>query len=330
MIRVAVAGLGRVGAQNDVTAVAGAMPRSHVGAMVANPGLQIVALIDPDREACEAVLRRWPILRSAQILGSLDELGQNAADVITVAGPTDSRAHDVITAVGKKPRVLVVEKPFAGSLADGRKLATAAQRAGVALRVNFPRRFDPRHVAVRAHLSGVPRQVVFRYSKGLRNYASHAIDLLLDWFGAVREVQSFGRARDDEDPNVNFRCGMAAGFDVVLIGINGLEYDQFEFAFYFQDRCIELANGGVEMQVCRAMNGLYYPGYAQLGTALPLSPAQPVGGLREFYQAVVEHLTTGARLGGCDEKSALAGLAVIDAALASLVAGGKAIGPEAV
>jgi hypothetical protein len=122
---------------------------------------------------------------------------------------------------------------------------------------------------------------------------------------------------------------MAAGFDAVAFGIDGLGYDQFELELYFSDRRLELANGGVEKRVSCAVQDLYYPGYAQLGAGSLLSPPQAVGGITELYRAVAEHLTNGRPLEGCDEKSALAGLAVIDAVFASLASGGSAVRPKA-
>ena len=329
MIRVAVAGLGRIGAQNDMAVAEMVTPRSHVGAILSNSALQIVALIDPNSATQTSVLQRWPMLQKASRLGGLDELARGAADIIVVAGPTGTRERDVMTAIRKKPSLLIVEKPFGRNLEEGQRLVETAGAEGVTIRVNFPRRFDPGHAEVRAKLRGTPNQVIVRYSKGIQNYGSHAVDLLLDWFGTVSEVQAFGGVLNSDDPNVSFRCGMASGFDAVLLGIDNLDYDQFEFELYFRDQRIELANGGVEKRVSVAINDLHYPGHTQLGPAKALSSAQLVGGMVELYRAASAHLTSGAPLGGCDEASALAGLAVVDAALASRRAGGKAVKPKA-
>jgi hypothetical protein len=84
------------------------------------------------------------------------------------------------------------------------------------------------------------------------------------------------------------------------------------------------------MRVSYSIPDLYYPGYAQLGAGSLLSPPQVVGGMTELYRAVTEHLINGAPLDGCNESSALAGLAVIEAAFASLASGGSAMQPQAV
>jgi UDP-N-acetyl-2-amino-2-deoxyglucuronate dehydrogenase len=305
MIRVAVAGLGRIGARNDFDPPSG-VARSHVGAVLANREFRIVAVVEPNRRALEDAVGHWPHLQGSARLVSLDELDAGAAEVIVIASPSGIRDDAIVAAIARKPRIVVVEKPFARDLSAGRTLAAAAQRARV------------------------PLLVTGRYSKGLRNYASHAVDLLLDWFGEIVEVQAFGSGQHGDDRNISFRCAMAAGFDAVLLGMDGTEYDQFELELYFADRRIELANGGVEKRIARAVPDLHYSGYAQLGGASPLVPSSLVGGMTEFYRAVADHLTSGAALGGCDEIAALSGLAALDAAVASLAGGGRALRPDSV
>jgi predicted dehydrogenase len=154
------------------------------------------------------------------------------------------------------------------------------------------------------------------------------IDLLLDWFGQVDCVQAFGDSPTDDGP-LDFRCRMTSGFDAVLLGMNGLGYDQFEIDLFFADHRLELADGGVVKRGYGAVQGRVYAGYTHLTDAPEILHRGIVGGFVETYRAVGDFLATGKPLGGCGPKDALAGLAIIDAALASARSGGKAIDPNA-
>jgi predicted dehydrogenase len=322
VIAVAIVGLGRVGSRCHAD---GGPPRSHVASVLATPGLALVAAIDPSTEAREMFRKQWPAANATRVLGSLDELDGGEIDVIALCTPTAGRPSLVATALDKQPRLLVVEKPIAASLAEARAIARAADRHGVPMRVNFHRRFDPRHQALRQLLPGTPRQVVMRYGKGVFNYGSHLVDLLIDWFGPVQKVQALSSTGSDGDPALTFRVWMQRGFDAILIGMRDLSYDQFEVDLFFEGLRIEIANGGTEMRQYAVTADRFYKGYAQLGPASAFGADGPVGGLAEFYQAVRNHQTDLAELGGCDAQQAIAGLEVLEAARESATRGGHVI-----
>lgn len=321
MITVAVVGLGRIGSQYETDG----LPRSHVAAVLATPGLQLGAAVDPDGAAREAFRRQWPAAAKARVLASLDELSGGEAHVIALCTSASGRALLVEAALARKPRLLVLEKPMAGNVAEARAIAEAADRHGVALRINFHRRFDPRHQALRKALPYSPRHVVMRYGKGLFNYGSHLVDLLIDWFGPAMEVQALPPVGEGSDPALTFRVRMRSGLDAVLIGMHDLSYDQFEVDLFFADRRIEVANGGTEIRQYVVTADRYYKGYDQLGPATTIGADGPVGGLAEFYQAVSDHLVGGAALAGCDAQQAIAGLEVLEAAVQSAAHHGRAI-----
>ena len=318
MIRVAIVGLGRIGCGTP-----GDPPRSHLAAVAGVEGLLLVAAIDPSPDARDRARAAWSL--DAPLHEGLESLAEGAADIIAVAVPLAARPAAVLAAIEKTPRVLIVEKPFAASLAEAEQLAAAAARQGVALRVNFPRRFDPGHQSFRAALVADPRHVVVRYGKGLFNYGSHMVDLLLGWFGPFASVAAFGDSAAVDDPSLSFHARLAGGFDATFVGIDGLGYDQFEVEFHLADRRLELVAGGVEKWRQWAIPDRYYAGYTQLGPREEVVPAAPVGGFRELYRAARDHLDHGAPLGGCGPEDAAHGIAVLDAVRRSAAAGGKRI-----
>lgn len=320
MADAAVVGLGRVGSRNDD--VADAEPLSHVGAVLATPGIRLVAMVDSDRHARAAAAARWRDATDAAILASMDDIAPGSVDVVALCTPTARRAEQVAAALALRPRVLIVEKPLAADLVAARSLVRRAAAADVTLRVNYNRRFDPATRAFRDWFSGTPAKAVLRYGKGLHNYASHMVDLLLDWFGPATAVQALGPAGRG-DPNLDFRCRMAAGFDALFVGVDGLGYDQFEIELLFPDRRLEYAAGGALRRLWRPREDVFYRGYAHVPAEAEETETGRVGGFRELYAAVRDHLNMGAPLAGCDGDAAVAGLAVLDAALRSARDGGR-------
>ena len=197
MITVAVIGLGGIGSRYETDV----LPRSHVASVLATPGLLLGAVVDTNHEAREAFRKQWPAAAKASVLSSLDELSGGKADVIALCTPVAGRSSLVEAALARKPRLLVLEEPMSSNAAEARAIAAIAERHGIPVRVNFHRRFDRRHRALRQSLPGTPRYVAMRYGKGLFNYGSHLIDFLIDWFGPVQEVQALSSEAGGADPS---------------------------------------------------------------------------------------------------------------------------------
>ena len=155
--------------------------------------------------------------------------------------------------------------------------------------------------------------LVCRYNKGLLNYASHMVDLLLHWYGAVEAVQAIGPAEAADDPTVSFRCDMAAGMPAYVIGLPGAQYDQFEIDVFQPQGRVSYANNGVEKRAHEAVADLYYPGYAHLRERTAPRDDTPTGGFVEYYRAVVAALREDGPLPGCTGPEALANLLVLEA-----------------
>jgi len=327
MIPVVIVGLGRIGAGN--VGLAGELPLSHLAAARATPGLAVAGLVDPDPQARAAARRVYPTIDGKRLVGDVSDLPEGTGEVIAICTPTAIHATTLARALARRPRLIIVEKPLAASLAEARRMAVSAEAAGVALRVNFQRRFDPRLARWRARAPASPRAIVMRYGNGLMNYGSHMIDLLLDWYGPVETVQALGALESrSADPSPSFRCRMAAGFDAVAIGFDGLDYDQLEIDVFGLKERLELRAGGAEIRRHIPVEGLYYKSYRHLAEIEAERDRGLVGGFVELYAAITAHLKEGAPLGGCDGGMALAGMAVLDAVQRSAAAVGAAVKPE--
>ena len=67
------------------------------------------------------------------------------------------------------------------------------------------------------------------------NYGVHHIDLLIDWFGEVEIVNAIDRNVTNLDCSLSFSCTMKSGLQVVVLGVDAIDYDQFEMEIFYKD-----------------------------------------------------------------------------------------------
>jgi len=140
-------------------------------------------------------------------------LADTQLDAVYVATPAYLHAQHVIQAA-KAGKHVLVEKPMALDLADGRRMIAACRRAGVKLQVGYMRRFHPCHAKIRklvdggrlgkiveariqTHLWYPPDPRAWRQDPALggggamMDMGSHCRELLEVLLGPIRWVQGF-------------------------------------------------------------------------------------------------------------------------------------------
>jgi UDP-N-acetylglucosamine 3-dehydrogenase len=122
----------------------GVMGSNHARVLAGMPGVQLVGIADPDRQPREFV---------AGVLGcpaveNLDALLELGIDAATIAAPTHLHHELALACVARGVHVLV-EKPIASTVEEGRDIVTAARNAGLTLMVGHVERFNPAVQAVK-------------------------------------------------------------------------------------------------------------------------------------------------------------------------------------
>ena len=316
MIPLVILGLGRIGAGN--IDLAGGVPLSHLAAALSVGGFDIQGLVDPDEKKRRVVMERYPNVNPEIVVDSLDALPSPPGAIMVIATPPENRLEFVTDLLDTNPGLLIMEKPLAADFEKGKKIVALCAAANTELRVNFNRRFDRRHVEMQAMAPSKPKTMIMRYGKGLYNYASHLIDLLVDWYGPGRAVKAIVNETDSkkingQDRNISFCCHLEAGFDAYCIGIDGLSYDQFEIDIFAEDSRLEIADGGAVIRQYAPQASKHYSGYTQL-EQVGLADIAPVGGLAELYRVIQIHFDNPQKLPGCNGNQALMNLAILDAA----------------
>src|SRR5512136_2349174 len=122
----------------------GVMGSNHARVFAGLPGTELVGVADPDRKQGDFVARTLGCAAVADI----DELLDLGVDAITIAAPTHLHRDIALAAIARGVHVMV-EKPIASTVEEGRELINAARRAGVTLMVGHVERFNPAVEAVK-------------------------------------------------------------------------------------------------------------------------------------------------------------------------------------
>jgi UDP-N-acetylglucosamine 3-dehydrogenase len=128
---------------------AGVMGSNHARVLSGLPDITLVGVVDP----LQAHRTRATELTNCRTFASLDQLIAEDVDAVTVAAPTHLH-HEIALACIAHGIHILVEKPIASSVEEGRDIVAAARRAGVTLMVGHVERFNPAVAAIKQAILG--------------------------------------------------------------------------------------------------------------------------------------------------------------------------------
>jgi UDP-N-acetylglucosamine 3-dehydrogenase len=131
LLRVGVVGVGVMGA-------------NHARVLTDLPGVKLVGIADPDPRQRAMVCDVLGCAGHADV----EDLIASGVDAVTIAAPTHLHRDLALTCIRKGVHILV-EKPIAPSVEEGRAIIAAAARAGVTLMVGHVERFNPAVEAIK-------------------------------------------------------------------------------------------------------------------------------------------------------------------------------------
>ncbi|QWF80550.1 Gfo/Idh/MocA family protein [Amycolatopsis sp. CA-230715] len=180
----------------------------HAPLVAATPGLTVSAIVTANPERARQAADDHP---GATVVADADALFGLSLDLVVVSTPNRTHVPLALRAVERGTPV-VVDKPFAPTVADGERLVRAAADAGVGLTVFQNRRLDSDFLTVRGVLDSGRLGEVFRFESRydrwvpepkdnwrefgdpaeagglLYDLGAHIVDQALTLFGPVTEV----------------------------------------------------------------------------------------------------------------------------------------------
>src|SRR6478672_7411754 len=122
----------------------GVMGSNHARVFADLPGVRLVGVADPDGKQRDFVSRAL----GCSAFSGVEPLLAQGVDAVTIAAPTHLHQQLAISCIKRGVHVLV-EKPIAPSVAEGRAIIAAARHAGVVLMVGHVERFNPTVEAIK-------------------------------------------------------------------------------------------------------------------------------------------------------------------------------------
>lgn len=268
--RVLIIGCGAIAGGYDNGRPEGAPPLTHAGAFGAVDRFELAACIDPDEESRTAFTGRWNVPESAASIAALGAQ-PGTFDVVSICSPTACHADHLEAALSLKPRLIFCEKPVSGEFAEAERLVRACQDAGVALAVNYTRRWAPDLVAlaeeVRTGAWGRVLSASGWYTKGVVHNGGHMVDLLGMFVGAM-EVRAAGAPVFDHwdgDPTVGALLAAGDGASIHLVPGDARAFTQFELVLACEKGEIAMRDGGFRIETRRVEDSDTFAGYRTLG-----------------------------------------------------------------
>ena len=136
----------------------GAMGRNHARVYADLPQVELVAVADVNPQVANEVARRYGGRAYSDYERLLD---QERPDVVSLAVPTVDHCAMALEIL-RRGIHLLIEKPLAYTLDEGRQIIAAAQAQGICLMVGHIERFNPAIIALREHLSAETAGRVFQ------------------------------------------------------------------------------------------------------------------------------------------------------------------------
>lgn len=325
----------------------------HAPLVAATPGMRVAAIVTADPQRGAQAQADHPAARVLPDAQTLLSRPQNL-DLVIVATPNRTHVPLALQAIEARLPV-VVDKPFAPTAEEARRVIAAAHEQGVPLTVFQNRRWDSDFLTVRALLEAGRLGDVVRFEsrfdrwrptpKGgwresgdaqeagglLYDLGTHLIDQALQLFGPVREVYAELDRR---------RPGVAVDDDVFLAlhHVNGVRSQLWASAlaasraprFRLMGLAGTFTKYGLDVQEAQSGAGLRPgddgwglepasdAGILSDGTVEQIVPTLP-GRYQDFTAAVRDALLTGGAM-PIDPRDAVAALEIIEAARISSAA----------
>jgi len=270
-IKAGIIGCGNIGGRYDEVSSNGAT-YTHAGMYTKVDGFDLVSATDSDPERIEAFHKFWNVPNF--YTNHLDMLKNETLDIISIATPDDSHnrlIQDVIKY--QKPKMIFTEKPFANDMESAIELYLRCQEKGVAVVVDYIRRWDKNHQEIKHFLKkgelGAIQAVTGYYVRGIRHNGCQLINLLQFLIGKIQNVQSMGPSdlgSMENDPSIDLDLTFDNGLRAAMKSVDqaGYGFSIFEIDIFGKKGRLRLVDGSQKAELFQAQPDSRFPNFKRL------------------------------------------------------------------
>jgi predicted dehydrogenase len=299
----AVVGLGRIGASYPSDSI----PRTHTAAYLKHPQVMMIAAVDPDAATREQFREKWG--SDIKLFSSVKDMLADKVypDIVSVCTAPDILQSNVYELITYTPKLFFLEKPTVSTKEQSEKLLQIIGNIPTA--INYHRCWDTKHQIFFEELTDKEILTIrVLYTKGLLNYASHFIALLINNFGSVKTVSKIANEQKNKkfnDQSYSFMLHFEKGLDAIFQGFDHISYDLLEIDFITDSGIYSLKSGGCRQRYEQPVKDVFYPNYTSLIDAqLEIQDGQ-VEGLSQAVDNIVNYLDHETNQLQCDLKCGL-------------------------
>ena len=235
---VAIVGLGKMGMFFDHKLPFDQYALTHARAFSRHPKFKLIGAVDPNTQHLDEFMRAYV---APGFLNLENLLAKYTPDILAIAAPTREHHSNIQLALKHySPRAIFCEKPISLDYFSANEINEACKEKKVPLFVNYPRRASLGVLEVKKRLdSGAirgPFKGVVWYSKGLLHNGSHFVDLLMHWFGSVKEIRPISKQNTffDGDALIDFELSFAGG-SVIFCSANEDNFSHYTVEIVFSN-----------------------------------------------------------------------------------------------
>ena len=299
----AVVGLGRIGSSYPSTKI----PRSHTAAYLENDRIKIIAAVDPNPLARLNFRKKWG--NDIKVFSSVNKMitSEQHPDIVSLCITPDAIEKTIKDFESFQPKLYFLEKPAVTNQNQCRKLLSAVNATPVA--VNYHRCWDPK---IGAFIEKIKTKKIFTirvlYSKGIFNYASHIIALLIQNFGEATsavQIPTQEKSSVSNDQSYSFCLNFEQKIVAFFQGADGLDYDLLEVDFITDEGIYSLKSGGCRQRIEVPVKDLFYENYSSLSDAKIDNGDGQNEGLPQAVDNIINFLDKKINRLNCDLKTAI-------------------------
>jgi UDP-N-acetylglucosamine 3-dehydrogenase len=196
----------------------GSMGRNHARVYWELPTADLVGVADTNKENADSIATRYSTKAYSDYRKMLDEQHPEA---VTIAVPTSSHLEIALEVIQRGINLLI-EKPIAVNIEEGKRIISAAEKANVKLTVGHIERFNPAVIALKEHLAAKELGHVFQVNvnrQGPLPVRINDVGVVIDL--AVHDLDIMRYVTESEIVRIyaETQCGIHSQYEDMMSGL---------------------------------------------------------------------------------------------------------------